>query len=70
MGKHNTKTHEAAKRSRARRSPEDIAGDLPKYMRRRNTRLRLRQKDYDEVLSKSPHSSRYTRPGSMKTRTN
>ena len=68
MGKHNTKTHEAAKRSRARRSPDAISEDYPKYMRRAITKLKKRQAAWDNLPLTV--KSKTTRPGSMKMRTN
>jgi len=70
VGKHNAKTGTGRDRSRNRRRPEDIREDHAKPMRRALKRLRGRQKDFDEVMSKSPRARGFTRPGSMKTRTN
>lgn len=70
MGKHNTKSGVGSNRSRNRRQPDDILNGFTKAPRKARARLKARQKDYDDVLSKSPRAGRYTRPGSMKTRTN
>lgn len=68
MGKHTAKTGVAANRSRNRRDSEDI--HFSKRTSRPKNRLVKRRRYYTDVLSKSPRSSRYKSPGSLKARTN
>jgi hypothetical protein len=70
MGKHNVKTHDGAKRSRARRESRDMDNDFgtSRTLRKAAVKLDKRQSAWDTLSLDKKQKT--TRPGSMKTRTN